>query len=156
MTVQFAAAERDAYAIALRRLGGIAYDRGAVRVPADSIASTEDSQRAERFQASRACAQAAVGAMAAPGAGAGKTGIHRHQAGADAAEAPAQIEGLERAPERLVGPLPHSNLGANGRRSCFEGSQPGFAAVQARRHGALDAMRQPVDVGAEIVFARHD
>ena len=66
----------------------LADDRGAVGVPADSIAAAQHGERAERFQPCGCSAQLPVGTMTAGRTGGGQPAIGRDQTCANPAEPP--------------------------------------------------------------------
>src|SRR5262245_31426670 len=64
-TAQLRPCERDPHAVGARRVRRIAEDAGALIVPADGIAATEDGEWTERLESSGAVAQSSVGLMLA-------------------------------------------------------------------------------------------
>jgi len=154
MAVQFAAGQRHAHAVAPGDTRGVADDRGAVGVPADSIAPAEHGKRTERLETRGSGAKAAIGAVAALRRGAGQPAVGSHQPGTDAAKTPAEIEGFERARERLIAALPRGHLSAYRRGPRVERPNTRLASVQPRRHGRLDTVGEPIDVIEEVVLAR--
>ena len=107
VTLELALGQSHSDAIPGSCAGRVSDDLGAVGIPADSVAATEDGERAERFEPARAFAELRIRPGMATPNGAGQPGFGAHEMCSNVRQPPAELAALEAPPQMLH--LPFAN-----------------------------------------------
>jgi hypothetical protein len=176
LTLQLSFIQRDAYAITWLHARSCAKDRGTVGVPADCVATRQDRERTQRFEASGHRPELRPRTVHSPVDRGTETPVGSVEPALDRGKAPSKIPGLEPEAQRpefsivpgegiqhagvqlvrqfgCVAPL-HREPGREGGEAATAGQDvdTGPAALEAAGQCAAESARLSIDARKELLF----